>query len=233
MWFIDENDSTKYSGVESDLVNGITKALGLKPQISNQKWDGLMPAVSSGRYDIVIGSIGDRAARRENITFVNYSTTGTALLVRKEDEKQFVEKSDMCGKSVGYQTGASPGELLKKISAEVCANREPINILPFSDHNAIFPAIMSGQVDAQAIDVPQAYYWADATDNGQRYAAVLTDVGQKVNYGIGIKRGREKLVSAVQAALNGMMKSGEYEEILKRGGISKTALDFATVNSGE
>src|SRR5688572_3582551 len=38
MWFVEENDTEAYSGVEYDLIVAISEALGLEPKITNQNW---------------------------------------------------------------------------------------------------------------------------------------------------------------------------------------------------
>lgn len=233
MWFLDEDDNSAYSGgAEYELILDIAEALGLEAEISNQNWDGLMPAVISGRYDIIIGSIGDKPERREQMTFVNYATYGKGLLVRADEAKDYAEHSDMCGKSIGYQTGAAHGETLKAISDDICGS-DPIDVRSFADQDAAFPALSSGQIDAIAIDTPQAYHWAAEDVGGGRYAAVLDDLSPTLNYGIGIRRGRDDLVEAIQAAVNGLIESGAYEEIFAKNGIDELMIDDATINSGE
>lgn len=233
MWFMEENNSTAYSGTEYDLVVGIAEALGLKAEITNQNWDGLMPALEGERYDMVIGSIGDRPERREKISFVNYATTGTALLVRVNESDKFTDHKDMCGKSIGYQTGAGPGKLLPMISDRECVGTSPIKVLPFADQDAAFPALSSGQIDAIAIDSPQAYYWASAGAGGNRFAAVLDDLRETLNYGVGIKRGNDELVMAVQAALNGLIESGDYKKAFSSKGLESIMLEKATIDSAK
>jgi polar amino acid transport system substrate-binding protein len=233
MWFIDENQTDVYtSGTEYELVLGIAEALGLGAEISNQNWDGLMPAVISGRYNMIIGSIGDKPERREQMTFVNYATYGKGLLVRADEAKDFTEHAAMCGKSIGYQTGAAHGATLKQISDQICGDN-PIDIRSFADQDAAFPGLSSGQIDAIAIDTPQAHYWAAEGVGGDRYAAVLDDLATTLNYGIGVRRGNDDLAAAIQAAVNGLIQSGAYHEMFADNGIEDLEIDEATINSGQ
>lgn len=233
MWFVDENKTDAYTGgTEYELVLGIAEALGLKAEISNQNWDGLMPAVISGRYNMIIGSIGDKPERREQMTFVNYATYGKGLLVRADEAQDYTEHADMCGKSIGYQTGAAHGDTLKQISDEICGD-DPIDIRSFADQDAAFPALSSGQIDGIAIDTPQAHYWAAEGVGGDRYAAVLDDLATTLNYGIGVRRGNDALAAAIQAAVNGLIDSGAYDKMFAENGIEDLEIDEATINSGE
>jgi polar amino acid transport system substrate-binding protein len=224
---VDKSDSSKFSGVEYNMVEGIAKSLGLKAKFTNQDWPGLMPAVSSGRYDMILSTIGDFPARRASITFVDYGSTGMALLVRAADKGKYTKDADMCGKSIGFQTGSNEGVVLTKASTDLCGSN-PIKIKAFQNGALAFPAVTSGQIDAVAEDSPQAY-WYDATQ-GTTYAAVLDDLISPNPYGIGINKNQPGLVKAVQAALQGLIDDGQYQKWFDEGNVGKITIKKATIN---
>lgn len=82
-------------GYEVELVSLIAKELGMKLEITQTKFSSLIPMLSSGRADIVSGSISITDERRESIDFAtSHYIGGTVLLVRAEDMGQTVESED-------------------------------------------------------------------------------------------------------------------------------------------
>jgi polar amino acid transport system substrate-binding protein len=230
-WLIDTNGSTEYSGVEFDLIQAIGKSLGLEIKLTNLAWDGLMPALAAERFNVIISNIGDRAERRKNINFVDYGKTSTGLLVLADNANKYKESSDMCGTTIGYQTGAGAGPLLQGISDKTCPKTQPITLKALSDLKALFPALLSGQIDSLGMDSSQIYYWSNLEQEGTpKYAAVLDNLREFVPYGIGVNNKYPDLARAIQAALQGLQKSGMYQKIFDAGGIGKLTVENITIN---
>jgi polar amino acid transport system substrate-binding protein len=234
-WYISTNGTTTYSGVEYDLIEAIGKSLGLKVQMTNQAWDGLMPALAGQRYDVIISNIGDKPERRTNINFVDYGKTGTGLLVLANNAGKYKALTDLCGTTIGAQTGALQVGLLADISTKNCAGAKPIKVVPLSDLKGLFPALLSGQIDLLALDTPAVGYWAGLAGsgeaNGNKYAAVLGNIqAPGLEYGVGVNNKDPDLARAVQAAFQGLSKSGIYQKIWDAGNIGDLTITDFTIN---
>ena len=74
----------KFVGFEIDLVNEVAKRLGKSVEIENIPFNGLFPAVSSGRIQIAISSITITAKRLETLAFAQpYYDSDQSLSVLK------------------------------------------------------------------------------------------------------------------------------------------------------
>jgi polar amino acid transport system substrate-binding protein len=231
-WYISTKGSTTYSGVEYDLIQAIGKSLGLKVKLTNQAWDGLMPALTAKRYDVIISNIGDKPERRTHINFVDYGKTGTGLLVLAKNTGKYHAQSDLCGTTIGAQTGALQVGLLQDISSKVCAGGKPINIKALSDLKGLFPALLSGQIDLLALDTPAVAYWASLKQTGAaKYATVLGNIqAPGLLYGVGVNNSNPELARAVQASFQGLQKSGIYQKIWDAGKIGNLTISDFTIN---
>ena len=73
-------------GYEVELVSLIAKELGMKLEITQSTFNSLIQMLSSGRADIVSGSISITDERKESIDFPStHYVGGTVLVVRGED----------------------------------------------------------------------------------------------------------------------------------------------------
>ena len=68
-------------GYEIDVSNRLARDLGVKVEFVPTAWDGIIPALQSGRFDLIIGGMTPTPQRRESIDFTDpYSYTGIGLV---------------------------------------------------------------------------------------------------------------------------------------------------------
>ncbi len=88
-------------GYEVELVTLIAKELGMKLEITQSTFNSLIQMLTSGRADIVSGSLSITDERRESIDFSPaHYVGGTVLVVRGEDVGKAVEQE-----KTGFWTG--------------------------------------------------------------------------------------------------------------------------------
>jgi len=104
-----QDASGKFVGFEVDLVNEVAKRAGKSVKIENIPFNGLFPAVQSGRIQIAISSITITAKRLESLAFAQpYYDSDQSLSVLKATKIEKLE--DLAGKTVGVDT-ASTGDI--------------------------------------------------------------------------------------------------------------------------
>ncbi|NBX05274.1 MAG: amino acid ABC transporter substrate-binding protein, partial [Betaproteobacteria bacterium] len=95
-----QDASGKIVGFEIDLVNEVAKRAGKTVQIDNIPFNGLFPAVQSGRIQIAVSSITITAKRLESLAFAQpYYDSDQSLSVLKTTKIDKLE--DLAGKTVG------------------------------------------------------------------------------------------------------------------------------------
>jgi polar amino acid transport system substrate-binding protein len=68
-------------GYEVDVANRLGKDLGVKVEFVPTAWDGIIPALQGGRFDLIIGGMTPTPQRMQSIDFTNpYSYTGIGLV---------------------------------------------------------------------------------------------------------------------------------------------------------
>ena len=70
------------AGVSVDLARALGAALGLPVEIQNLPFDGLLPALKTGKIDLILSSMTATPERAQSIDFSEpYLQTGLCLLV--------------------------------------------------------------------------------------------------------------------------------------------------------
>ncbi|MDR1044609.1 MAG: transporter substrate-binding domain-containing protein [Candidatus Adiutrix sp.] len=75
-----ETRSGRYVGFEIQVAEALAADLGVEAEFVPTAWDGIIPALLTGRFDIIIGSLGITEERRQKVVFTDpYSFSGMAI----------------------------------------------------------------------------------------------------------------------------------------------------------
>src|SRR5215472_13426431 len=86
--FPDPRNTARIIGFEVDLADALAARMGRTARFVQNQWDGLVPGLERGEYDVVINGLEITAERAENIHFSNPYFYSTLTLTRRvEDER--------------------------------------------------------------------------------------------------------------------------------------------------
>ena len=79
------NKQGKIVGFDVDIARQMAKAMGVKLEIVNTAWDGIIPALVTSKFDIIMSGMTLTPQRNLQINFAEpYIVIGQTILVRKE-----------------------------------------------------------------------------------------------------------------------------------------------------
>jgi polar amino acid transport system substrate-binding protein len=71
-------------GFEIDVQTKLAKDMGVELELMPTAWDGIIPALIAGKFDMIIGSLSVTPARQEQVDFtVPYSRSGQGIAASK------------------------------------------------------------------------------------------------------------------------------------------------------
>ena len=220
-------------GLDAELMQGIAKVLGLKLKWINMNWDGLRPALESGRFDAICSSMGDFADRQKQVTFVDYLNINEAVLVKKANLAGITKVQDLGGKTISGELGTVAQTGAVKLNNTLTAEGvTPMKLLVFNTDSEGMLAVRAGRVFGHIMDTPVAIYEAKTAGNGQVYGAALPGVIPGFPYGIAVDK-NSTLAEAVQGALNQMISDGAYGKLMAKYSTQANAVKSATINGGK
>lgn len=217
-------------GFDVDYANAVGEKLGVKFAFENSGFDGLIPAVEAGRYDVILSGMTDKAERQAKVDFVDYQTSGFSILVPAGNALGVAKIEDLCGKKVAMQKGTSQIDFVKGVSAK-CPT--PIEISEFPTEPEAQLAIQSGRADAGVADTPPMAYFVTTTEAGKKFEMVKGEQYEAALLGMAVSKKLPELRDAVQKATTEMMADGSYDKLLAKWGLEATKITEATVNGGK
>lgn len=222
-------DGQTLMGADIDLGNAIAAKLGLAPEWTAVKFPGIIAAIQAERFDTALTGMGDTPAREEKLDFVDYSTDGNAIVVKKGNALGIKTIADLCGRRVAVLQGSVMQGLVEQQDAK-CG--EKINIQVFQDINQALLQVRTERADATMYQYGVAAYIIQTSPDAADLEVLAFE-----QYGTGynampFRKSDTALRDAVQAALVEMQADGSYEKILTAWGMQANGLEKITVNDG-
>ncbi|MFF9767401.1 ABC transporter substrate-binding protein [Streptomyces sp. NPDC014636] len=238
-----KDSSGKVVGLDPDLAAAMGKQLGVTFEFENGTFDALLTGLRSGRNDIAMSAMTDNKNRQqgidpdtgkkvgEGVDFVDYLTAGVSIYTRKGDTQGIADWSDLCGKKIAVERGTVSEDLAKQ-EAKKCPKGKKLTIEAFDDDQQSQTRLRSGGVDAASSDFPVAAY-AVKTSGGGKDFEIVGDQVEAAPYGIAVAKDDAQLRDALQAAMDAIIKNGDYQKILEKWGAQDGAVKKSAVNGGK
>lgn len=234
------DDQGNPTGSDIEIGTEIAARLGLTVEIENSVFDTIIAAVTGGKCDIIISDQNITAERTKQVDMIPYFKAGQSFVVAKGNPKAINTVDDLCGKSVGAETGTTEVQYLngtgdykgKGLSAACLAKGKPaITAKEYTKDTEALSALLGSQVDAYFADSPVAgYYVVQHADQFELSGIPPLD---PIKVGISVPRtaagGHSGVYDAVKTVLLSMIADGKYVEILTKYGLETGALQAGDV----
>src|SRR5262249_40888123 len=99
--FPDPRNPAHIVGFEVDLADALAARMGRKAKFVQNQWDGLVPGLERGEYEVVINGLEITAERAEKINFSNPYFYSTLTITRRVDDSRVQRAEDLRGLRVG------------------------------------------------------------------------------------------------------------------------------------
>lgn len=220
-----ESDNKTIVGVAPDIARAIAQTMGLEIDLVNTPFDALIPGLQGHRYDMSASTMLDTEKRQKVVTFVDFMKDGSAFLAKSDFARDDLSLETICGLKVGVLRGSYEESEVSKANTEHCA-ADPADIKIFDTKSNNRLALENGRIDVESESTAQVLYYAKSSNGKFKQAGV--PYGEAL-IGIGFPKDSE-MVKPAQAALQELMDSGKYKEIMTANKLEDTAVMSATIN---
>src|SRR5215831_10936098 len=208
-------------GFEIDLMDAVGKQLNRKSVFVQNQWDGLIPGLQRGNYDLAVNGIEITDDRKQQVNFsIPYYACGEQLSVRV-GENSINSLADLKGRVVGT---------LKASLAQRILEREGgIEVRSYENQNNAYDDLALGRLQAVLMDWPIAVYYSKPNPKLKFVAGSI----ELMEYGIAVRKEDTELLKQVNDAFMALIKSGELRRIYEKWGIwnGETEQLFARISS--
>ena len=220
-----KNADGQLVGFDVELMNAVSRVLGLVPDYRDTSFETILPAVVDGTYNIGMSSVTDTKEREELVDFVTYFEAGTQWARRPGAS---IGPASACGVKVGVADGTlqATEELPGKSDLCSAAGMPAIDMVVFKSQDEVTTALIKGEVDAMSADSPVTGF-AIKLSRGDLVPA--GDVFDSAPYGWPVAKD-SGLSESLRLALEHLMETGEYRAIATMWGVERGMIDKPLLN---
>jgi polar amino acid transport system substrate-binding protein len=199
------------AGFDIEIGKALCAKIKAKCSFVAQDWDGIIPALLAGKYDVIIASMFITDKRKQKVDFTQpYQKSAMTFVTDKSSKITDFSPKALAGKSIGAQGSTTQGEFISAAYPD-----SDIRLYPTQD--AVNLDLISGRLDAQVGDMIPMLDWTQKSDDGsccKIAGAPITDpkyVGDGV--GIALRQEDDALRQKLNAALDEIVADGTYKTI--------------------
>jgi lysine-arginine-ornithine-binding protein len=191
-----------FIGFSIDLINAVAQAMDMDCQIINSSWEGIIPGLQNGNYDVIISSMTITEERAKAVNFSKPYFTAGQVIVTKKTTNNIKKASDLKGKKVSVQISTTGDDEAVKIKGITEIKR-------FSTTPDALLELNNGGVSAAIVDEPLARYFI------KKYPTLKVAVPRFTaeDYGIAVNKDNPELLSKINKALDKIKSNGTYKKI--------------------
>ncbi|MCL2009431.1 MAG: transporter substrate-binding domain-containing protein [Synergistaceae bacterium] len=208
--FYDEDNNL--TGFDIEMVKSIGKKIGKEIQMVDMPFDGLIPALLTGKIDLIASAVTATEERRQRVNFSDvYHVTDATIVVRTGDDtiKGF---ADLRGKTIGVQLGTVEDLYLTNLDLPW------INVKRYQKTDDAVREVLLGRNDGVFLDTVVGANYVDS----EKFKGFLQLVfreeihGPEEGFSLAVRKDDPRLLDAINGALREMESSGEMDALRKK-----------------
>jgi polar amino acid transport system substrate-binding protein len=137
-------------GFEIDVATRLAKDMGVKVEFVPTKWAGIIPALLTGKFDVIIGGMGILPKRNLKVNFtIPYDVTGMSIVAHKELASGFSNLEDFNRPNVviSVRLGSTAVAAAKKFMPNA-------QLRKFDDESQAYQELINGKAHAVVGSAP-------------------------------------------------------------------------------
>ncbi|KFB10113.1 ABC transporter substrate-binding protein [Nitratireductor basaltis] len=202
--------SGELEGFDIDIAKALCEQMEAECEFVTQEWDGMIPALQSGKFDAIIASMSITEERLKQVDFTDkYYNTPPAIVVPKDSEITGVTPEDLSGKTIGAQASTTHAQY-----AETTYGDADVKGYPTAEEYKL--DLVNGRLDAAIDDVIVIDEWLKTEDGSCCKIVGTVDPVEEIygpGIGIAIRQGEDELREKFNAAIKAIRENGTYKEI--------------------
>ena len=224
-----KNEAGKLIGFEIDLANALCVNMKHDCIMVEQDWDGMIPALTSGKFDAIMAGMSITPERMKTINFSQgYAADGASLAVMKGSSLEGMDTSPinlsntdaatkavlktlteaLAGKTIGVQTATIHQNFLEsglvgKVKVRTYKTQDEVNL-----------DLAAGRIDAGLADILAITEFAEKSGKPVVLTGPVYSGGPfGAGVGVGIRKEDTKLLEEFNKAIDTARKQGKISEL--------------------
>jgi len=194
-------------GISVRMAEDLAARLGRPLEILDVEWNGIIPALQSGKIDAIISSMTRTPERERAIAFSEgYVTNGLCMLVAKDSAINTVDDLDPAKHRVAVKLATTGHQWAR-------AEMPDLPLITLDDSASCALEVVQGKADAFIYDQISIYQYWKKFENKTR--PILQPIREET-WAIGLRKSDTELLKEVNAFLSAYRAEGKFDDLADR-----------------
>jgi len=197
-------------GFDVDMAKRMAKAMGVKLELVSTAWDGIIPALLTEKFDIIMSGMTLTQERNMKISFADpYIVIGQSILIKKSLAGEIKSYKDLNNKK--YKVASKLGTTGEQATKRMIPN---CTYISFETEQEGVMDLVNGKIDAFVYDLP--YNSIAFAEKGEGKLVLLDKPFTYEPLAWGVKRGNADLINWLDNFLIQAKNDGTYDKIYQK-----------------
>ena len=204
-WHLIKDGKDEIIGFDIDIAQAIADELGVELEVKDMDFDGLIPALTTGKIDIIIAGMNATEERKQSVDFTDvYYTQTDIVVIRKEDADKFTSEDSLKTAALATQKATVQETYLLETFPDAEIQSVP-------KWNTAIMSLTTGKVDAvMMVDTVAKQFIAQNDD----LMVANFDINSTPNAAaIAVAKNGGEFLETVNNIVDEMKESGKIEEL--------------------
>lgn len=202
------------SGFDVEAMEWIAAELGMEVTHQPTEWDGIITSLLTKKIDIIASGMSITEKRKKMVNFTNPYWKIENVMVTKKGSELTIDELLNGKKIIGVQQGTPEAKWLKDEKAKNGWNYE---LRYYNSSPLAVEDILNGRIAAAAMNDAPA---KDAVS--KKDVQIVGQFGMHgESFGYAVRKGDNELLENVNAALEKLMNSPKWNELIEKYGLNK------------
>lgn len=193
-------------GFDVEIAKKIAADLGVKLEIKDMGFDGLLAALTAGKVDFVISGMTPNEDRLKSVDFSKvYYNAEQVILVRTDNKDKFKSMDDLNKATIGVQTASIQEDLAKE-------QLPGATLKAIGKITDLALQLKNKKVDAVIMEAPVANGYVKK--NSDLVISSVKPKAEEAGSAIAIKKGEAALTAAVNKTLEKLMADKTIDKLV-------------------
>ena len=213
--FTSPDASGNWEGWEVDFMKAICAEAKLDCVVTPVAWDGIIPALTTNKIDMIIGSMSITAERQQTIDFSDKYYNSPPGIIGAKDVKFEATPEGLAGKTLGVQVAT-----IHQVYANKYFGAAGATVKEYQTQDEANNDLAAGRIDAvQADSIALGDFLK--TEQGAACCDMKGTVKDDpeilgLGVGVGLRKGETELKDKINAAIKAIRANGTYDEFSKK-----------------
>ncbi len=194
------------AGVSVEIAKALGEYLERPVVIENTAWTGLIPALQTGKADLILSSMTITEERAQVVDFSDsYLRAGLALLISRESDVNTFDDLNGKGRVAAVKSGTTGANL-------ATAGLPLAEVRIFEDVSACVLEVVQGKADAFIYD-PLTVFENNKNHPDTTRVNLSPIPGSQGDWGMAVKQGNQELLEGINNFIRDFRKSGGFDRV--------------------